>query len=105
MRLITKLVLALLVSANLLIASQARQGIMTFVQGDGETFKGLLKGDSSFHWIESNGKLVMYDVKDKSYYNALLDPIKGISLSKEKPRTSALRAKGLISKFHKDLLF
>lgn len=61
------------------------EGKRVFTQPDGTQFEGFLKGDSAFHWIESDGSIVTYNPKDKFYYKALVDSEKGLVLTKEKP--------------------
>ena len=51
-------------------AAPARAGVLTFTQADGSTFQGLLKGNAAFHWIESEGEVVLYNPKDGNYYRA-----------------------------------
>ena len=70
---------------TLMEASPARDGLITFTQPDGTEFEGVLKGDSSFHWIESNSKVVMYNSEDKFYYNATLSANNKLEFTKEKP--------------------
>jgi len=70
---------------TLMEASPARDGLITFTQPDGTEFEGVLKGDSSFHWIESNSKIVMYNSEDKFYYNATLSANNKLEFTKEKP--------------------
>lgn len=80
--------ITLLISS--LQAAPARGGVHTFTQPDGSTFQGYLKGDAAFHWIESSGKVVLFNPKDKFYYNAQINAQKRFELSKEKP--SGVRA-------------
>ena len=74
----------LLVSS--LNAAQARGGLLTFTQPDGTQFEGYLKGDSAFHWIESNSQVVLYNAKDKFYYNAKLNASNRLEITEVKPR-------------------
>ena len=59
----------------------ARGGVHTFVQPDGTVFEGVLKGDAAFHWIQSNGDVVVFNPKDKFYYRATVDAKEGIKLT------------------------
>ncbi len=68
-------------------AAQARGGIIIFTQPDGTQFEGVLRGDSSFHWIESNSKVVMFNKEDHFYYNATLNASSKLQMTKEKPVT------------------
>lgn len=70
---------------SFLQAAPARGGVHTFTQPDGSTFQGYLKGDAAFHWIESHGKVVLFNPQDKFYYNAQINAQKRFELSKEKP--------------------
>ena len=86
MKLFLQLILFLLLSTSFLEAAPARGGVLTFTQSDGTKFEGLLKGDSSFHWVESHGKVVMYNSKDKLYYNASFDEVGQLVISKDRPK-------------------
>jgi len=70
-------------------AAPARGGLITFTQPDGTTFEGLLKGDSSFHWIQSGQNIVLYNSKDKFYYNAKVDENGNLVVGKIKPSRSS----------------
>ena len=70
---------------TLLNAAPARSGQHIFTQADGTTFEGILKGDSSFHWIESNSKVVLYNSKDKFYYYADLNSNNELVFTNQKP--------------------
>ena len=76
------LVTPLLVTS--LIASIAFQKPRVFTQPDGSTFQGVLKGDSALNWIESDGKVVVYNPQDKYYYEAIIDEEKGLVPSSKK---------------------
>jgi len=78
-----------LLMLSALNAASARGGIITFTQPDGSTFQGLLKGDSSFHWIQSNQNIVLYNPKDKFYYNAEVDANGSLIIGKTKPFRSS----------------
>ena len=87
MKQIIKYFIMIVLLSTLLESAPARGGLHTFTQPDGTTFQGLLKGDASFHWIESNGKVVMYDPKSKFYFNAKVNAKNQLELSDEKPST------------------
>jgi len=80
-----KIVLLLVIFINIVYAAPAREGVKLFHQPDGTLFEGVLRGDSSLHWIESNGKIVINNPEDKFYYNARVSE-KGFSLTSEKPQ-------------------
>ncbi|WP_373003673.1 hypothetical protein [Sulfurimonas sp.] len=82
---ILKTLLSLTLLSSILLAGPAITGTRIFTQPDGTKFEGVLKGDSSFHWIESDGNAVVYDPKDKFYYKATIDKDKGLIPTKEKP--------------------
>jgi hypothetical protein len=67
-----------------LYGAPAIQNEIEFTQPDGTTFKGYLKGDSAFHWIESGNDIIVYNPKDKYYYKAIVDREKGLIPSGEK---------------------
>lgn len=71
-------------------ASPAIKKQITFTQPDGTTFKGQLHGDASFHWIESNGDVVIYNPEDKYYYKAVLDKDKGLVMTNSRAYTSQM---------------
>jgi hypothetical protein len=68
---------------------------IVFTQPDGTQFSGKLKGDSSFHWIESNGDVIIYNPKDKYYYKAIVDSKKGLLISNEKVIPKSSKVNGL----------
>ena len=70
--------------ATLLSAAPARGGLRTYTQSDGSTFQATLKGDAAFHWMESEGEVIMYNPQDKNYYNAELTPDGKFIMSKQK---------------------
>ena len=70
MKQIIRLVTLLLMVSTLTYAAPARGGVKVFTQPDGTTFSGVLKGDASFHWIESNSNVVLFNPNDNFYYNA-----------------------------------
>lgn len=80
---IIKLLLIIMLAVVGVLAAPARGGVITFRQADGSTFQGLLKGNAAFHWIESDGEIVLYNPKDGNYYRAeVVD--KRVQMSKEK---------------------
>lgn len=70
MRMIIKMLLVVILGVGGAWAAPARGGVMTFRQANGETFQGLLRGNAAFHWIESNGEIVLYNPDDGNYYKA-----------------------------------
>lgn len=70
MQKIISLFIVTLLGTTLLWSAPARGGVMSFTQADGSTFQGLLKGDASFHWIESDGEIVLFNRADSNYYKA-----------------------------------
>jgi len=80
-----KVFFTLTLLSSILIAGPAIRGTRTFTQPDGTKFEGVLKGDSSFHWIESNGNAVVYNQNDKFYYKATIDEEKGLIPTNQKP--------------------
>jgi len=85
MKTFIKILLTLTLLNTLTVAAPAISGTRTFTQPDGTRFEGILKGDSSFHWIESNGHIVICNPDDKFYYKAILDIEKGLVLTNTKP--------------------
>jgi len=81
---IFKYIFTLVLLGSFLHAAPARGGIMSFTQPDGTKFDGVLRGDASFHWIESEGEIVLFNAKDKFYYRALVDESGTIALSNER---------------------
>jgi len=63
-----------------------------FVQPDGTSFEGYLKGDAAFHWIESGQDIIVYNPKDKYYYKAIVDKKRGLIPTTEKAGTSSYRS-------------
>lgn len=84
-RLFLKIILTLALTSSFSFAGPAISGTRTFTQPDGTKFEGVLKGDSSFHWIESNSEVVIYNPQDKFYYKAIIDINKGLILTNKKP--------------------
>jgi len=84
MKLFFKLMLVIVFSM-ILNAAPARSGVHTFTQADGTQFEGILKGDSAFHWIESNARVVLYNPADKFYYYADFNANHELVLTNKKP--------------------
>lgn len=97
MKIFLKFILIVMTLLSTLNATQARSGQHTFTQPDGTEFEGVLRGDSSFHWIESNKNVVLYNPEDKFYYNATLNANKRLQMSKEKPATKRKIDTSLVS--------
>lgn len=58
----------------------AYEGEIEFRQQDGMTFKGKLKGDEWFSWIEDKNKnIIKYNKHSKNYEYAKLIEIKGVT--------------------------
>ena len=85
----------LLLLTTAAFSAQALHRIVTFTQPDGTKFQGFYKGDASFHWIESNGNVVVYNPQDKYYYKARVDRTKGLVMTKEKPAPMSTLLKGI----------
>ncbi len=69
-----------------LYSAPAISGLRIFTQADGTQFIGELKGDSSFHWIQSNGEIIIYNPDDKFYYKAVITRDKGLVSTGIKPK-------------------
>jgi len=98
MKQIIKIITMMLLINNLVYAAPARGGVRTFEQPDGTTFSGVLKGDAAFHWIESDAALVVFNPKDKFYYNAKIAEdgtieLIGRKMNKKMKNASALNSK------------
>ena len=76
-------------------AAYARGGVHTYRQADGSTFQATLHGDSTFHWMESNGKVILYNSQDKNYYNAEVTSDGKFVMGKQKVGTRARRTRAL----------
>ena len=88
MKNLMKYISILLLLTVSLYSAPARGGVLTFTQPDGTTFKGLLKGDSAFHWIESSGQIVMTNPEDGFFYNAKVTKEGKLALTTQKPMTT-----------------
>ncbi|MEA2074116.1 MAG: hypothetical protein U9O86_11100 [Campylobacterota bacterium] len=82
---VLKIIMLLIFIGTFLNAGPARGGLIKFTQPDGTQFEGYLKGDSTFHWIESNSKVVMYNKEDRFYYNAKVNNNGKLEISNTKP--------------------
>ena len=79
----------MILGATLLNAAPARGGLRTYTQADGSTFQASLHGDAAFHWMESEGEVIMYNPQDKNYYNAELSSDGKFLMSQQKAGTRA----------------
>lgn len=100
--LLVRICFTLTLVSTFVVAGPAFPGTKVFTQPDGTQFEGTLKGDSSFHWIESNGYVIIYNPVDKFYYKALIDVKKGLILTDEKPEKKSDMAEpsGISSQLH-----
>ncbi len=95
MKRLLKIFFLLLLSQAIVLGSVALSRVKTFTQPDGTKFEGVLKGNSSFHWIESYGNIIKYSSQDKYYYKAIFNDNNELILTKEKPnfqKTSKIRS-------------
>lgn len=68
-----KILITILMATSIGYTAPAYDGEITFEQHDGHTFKGHLKGDEYFSWVEDNkGNIVVYNDKSKDYEHAKL---------------------------------
>ena len=64
-----------------LFAAPALQKEFDFKQDDGTTFKGKLKGDEWFNWVETNeGYVAKYNKQSKNYEYMILKKADGIPM-------------------------
>ena len=77
----------ILMGATLLSGAPARGGLRTYTQADGSTFQATLHGDAAFHWMESNGEVILYNPEEKNYYNAELNKAGKFVMSKNRVGT------------------
>lgn len=69
-----KNILLLILFSSSLFGVSASPGEKEFKQGDNSKFKGRLKGDEWFHWVETeDGYVAKYNKKSKDYEYMLLD--------------------------------
>lgn len=85
MRYLLKLLFVVVSIASALNGAQARSGLITFSQPDGSEFEGYLRGDPAFHWIESNGEIVLYNNKDGYYYNVIINSNSSVEFTTNRP--------------------
>mgnify|MGYP007043492829 CR=1 FL=1 len=100
---ILKIIILIMLVKSFVFAGPAFPGVRTFTQPDGTKFEGVLKGDSSFHWIESDGSIIIMNPTDKFYYKATIDANNSLNLTSEKPanKTSEISASsGIEDKKH-----
>jgi len=95
MKVVFKILFMMFISTVLAYSAPARGGVMQFIQPDGTSFSGLLRGDASFHWIESDANIVLFNPKDKFYYRAKVTQRGEIVFTDEKMRSKRERS------FHK----
>ncbi len=71
----------LLVSSLLLSqihAVSAYQEVLSLKQSDTKSFRGTIKGDEWFHWVEDNhGNIIKYNPKSKNYEYAKVQRAQG----------------------------
>ena len=90
-----RIVYMLVLAVSLANSAPARGGVMKFEQPDGSSFNGLLKGDGAFHWIESEGEVVLFNSKDKFYYKAVIGSNGKVQLTDEKMKRQLSKAPAL----------
>ena len=81
---IVQFFIMMILGATLLSGAPARGGLHTYRQADGSTFQATLHGDAAFHWMESNGEVILFNPQDKNYYNASLSSEGKFVMSKQK---------------------
>jgi len=70
------LLTTLLITAS--YAVPAFKGALTFTQADGGEFRGNLKGDEWFHWVQdSHGNAIKYNNQSKNYEYGKIKEIQG----------------------------
>jgi hypothetical protein len=68
--------IALLITAS--YAVPAYKGSVTFTQKDGSKFKGTLKGDEWFHWVQdTHGNAIKYNKQSKNYEYGKIEETQG----------------------------
>ena len=95
---IIRIVLLIVITTIALNASMALSKTKPFMQPDGTEFQGVLKGNSSFHWIESNGEIIKYNPKDKFYYKSIFDEVGNLVFSKERAGTLSVKKSSSLKK-------
>ena len=91
MNVIFKILFMMFISTVLAYSAPARGGVLQFKQPDGRSFSGILRGDASFHWIESGANIVLFNSQDKFYYKAKVTQNGKIELSNEKMYSTSLK--------------
>jgi len=77
MKTLSKLLILHLLTACL-FAGPARPGTLDFVQEDGQTFSGTLKGDEWLHWVSlPNDYVAIFNPQSKNYEYAVITLING----------------------------
>ncbi len=64
----TVLVSALLLGSSLSWAVPAAPGVRTFTQPDGSTFRGQLRGDEFFNWVETQEARIAVKNRTSGYF-------------------------------------
>lgn len=73
-----KIILALIIISTVVLAVPALKGEKSFMQADGSTFNGYIKGDEWFHWIEDKqGNIIRYNKQSRNYEYGVLKIVKG----------------------------
>lgn len=62
-----KILLLTIVVGIVSFASPAFKGEIEFKQADGSVFKGKLKGDEYFSWIEDNENIIIFNIDSKNF--------------------------------------
>ena len=87
----TKPLFLMITTAIVLFAAPAFERNRTFVQPDGTTFTGKVRGDEFLHWIEAaDGSVLVYNPETKRYETAVITE-KGLSPSRREYRPSNIR--------------
>lgn len=61
------------------VAVAAYQEEISFKQNNGDTFKGYIKGDEWFHWVEDKqGNIIVYNQQTKNYEYGILKKVKDV---------------------------
>jgi len=75
------LLIGLISYSTTLFAVMAYPGEITFKQADGSTFKGHLKGDEWFSWVEGGNQdtILTYNRNSKNYELATIQQVNGVA--------------------------
>ena len=74
-----KIFIAVFLILSTLYCVPALQREITFVQNDGSTFKGYLKGDEWFSWIElPNGYIGVFNKQTKLYEYGIVETVNAV---------------------------